>query len=616
MNDLRKILELVHNSQKSAFFYTPVIYKNAVSYIYKRPVEEIIVTRPGEIFNAFERIEDFRSKGLKGYGLVAYEAGYIFENKLKSKLAEEYEKPLIQFYFFDKENFEQIESSQLNFYNCADLLEENNYSIEGFNLNTTKDEYIKNINKVKNYISDGDTYQVNYTVKGKFNIKGDINSLFMNLIFNQSASYSAFINTGTDFILSISPELFFKTGKNVIISQPMKGTIRRGINLKNDRLSKNTLLNSEKDKAENVMIVDLIRNDIGRISEFNSVEVSKLFEIVKLESVYQMVSDVTGQMRGDKIGDIFKNIFPCGSITGAPKIRTMEIISELEKEERNIYTGAIGMIHDESAVFNVPIRTICIDKNSLEGEIGIGSGVVWDSDPESEYNETILKAKFLTQPNKYFELIETILIENKKIFLWDYHINRLKESAGYFLFNFDENKIMNLLTQLIGKLDSSKKYLVRILLSKWGEITITHKSIESVSGRIQVTIAEKKVNSENKFQYFKTTNRKIYDDQIEQMNGEYFESLFLNEKNEVAEGAFTNVFIVKDGKRITPPVESGLLNGCYRQFLLDNNKNILVDNITLVDLLEAEQLILVNSVRKEILADELYFENKLIKSFH
>ena len=242
----------------------------------------------------------------------------------------------------------------------------------------------------------------------------------------------------------------------------MKGTIKRGINLSDDLHHIKLLKRSAKDKAENVMIVDLLRNDIGKISKTGSVQPYNLFHIEKYESLFQMVSSVKAELKKDiSFGDIIKNLFPCGSVTGAPKIRTMEIINKLEQYTRGIYTGSAGIIGKKSSVFNVAIRTIKIEKETGKGEIGIGSGIVWDSIPEEEYKETLLKCNFLLKPLEYFEIIETMKAENNKITLLSAHIKRLKNAASYFLFRFDEVKIRKHIASLMDELDPVLVYRIR-----------------------------------------------------------------------------------------------------------------------------------------------------------
>ena len=435
------------------------------------------------------------------------------------------------------------------------------------------------------------------------------------MLFNQSASYTAIINDTDRFIIYISPELFFKTKGNGIISKPMKGTIKRGRNLIEDKIQKERLANSKKDKAENIMIVDLLRNDLGKISKIDSVKAQSVYEIEKYETVFQMTSTVKGNYNGKSFKSIIENLFPCGSITGAPKIRTMEIIKYLEKEDRGVYTGTIGKIEKKNFTFNIPIRTITIDKIKKKGELGIGGGIVWDSDSLHEFNEAELKGKFITKPEKYFELIETMLVENGDIFLFDYHIKRLEESADYFIFFFDKKMILNAISDSINNLRTNKKYRLRILLSKWGEVKIDVDEITPSQNILRAVVSNSRIDSINKFQFFKTTNRELYDKEYNSHKKDFADVLFLNEKGNFAEGAISNIIIKKDGKFYTPPLENGILNGCYREYLLNKRKEIKVMSFRLDDLITSDELILVNSVRKEIIISELYKDEKLIKRY-
>ena len=309
-------------------------------------------------------------------------------------------------------------------------------------MNRSEIQFLDDIKRIKQFLKEGDTYQVNYTVKGKFSFSGSYSAFFENLIFNQSAKYSAFINNDKEFIISVSPELFFHQKNRNIVSHPMKGTTRRGHNHSLDKIAETDLMKSEKNRAENVMIVDLIRNDFGRICRYGSIKVPELFTIEKYESLFQMVSQVRGKLRKKiKHFEIIQNIFPCGSVTGAPKIRTMEIINEIENNARSIYTGSIGLIKPKEIKMSVAIRTITINKQTGDGIMGLGSGIVWDSNPKSEYEEVLLKSKFLTEPLDYFEIFETMRYENGEIKFIDDHIERMKSAADYFLFKFNEKKI-------------------------------------------------------------------------------------------------------------------------------------------------------------------------------
>lgn len=226
-----------------------------------------------------------------------------------------------------------------------------------------------------------------------------------------------------------------------------------------------------------------------------------------------MTSKVEAHLKENNFEEIIKNIFPCGSITGAPKIRTLEIINELETEPRGIYTGAIGIVENDNYKFNVPIRTIKINKEG-KGEIGIGSGVVWDSDPNDEYNETLLKSNFLIKPEKYFEIFESILIENGKPYLLEEHLQRMKETAEYFLFNCDYEKVKEKIFERCKKLGISNKYKMKVELDKWGEVRIQNSEVSSQNENIKIAVSGKRIDLQNKFQYFKTTNRKLYDEEL------------------------------------------------------------------------------------------------------
>jgi len=619
---IESILKQVTEKNHSAFFYTPSIYKRSYSYLFINPSKIVTASTVDEINEALKKISKRYNRGLLGYGLIDYETGYAFEKKLLNYFPNN-GKPVLSFFFFDKENVKVINSSKIVFtYN-----DEDNYEINSFRLNTSPEDFCKAVNKIRNYIAEGDTYQVNYTVKGKFNYSGIPENIFKMLVFNQSAKYTAFINKDDEIIISVSPELFFHLEGNRIKTKPMKGTTKRGLNTAQDHLQEYQLRNSNKERAENLMIVDLLRNDLGRISEFSSVKVKEIFKVEKYESLFQMVSVIQSKInRKVSFADIIKSLFPCGSITGAPKISTMKIINELEAEKRGIYTGTIGLIKQSNnsasvgiqseAVFNIAIRTIILNKNTKEGEIGLGSGIVWDSNPIKEYEETLLKSNFFTKPVEYFDLIETMKFENGKIFLFDEHIERLKNASDYFLFLFQEKKIRRTIEKVLLKLDINKKYRIRLKLNKWGKINFDINELKNELGEIKIIISSKTINSNNNFQYFKTTNRELYNDEYDCFSGKgFFDVIFINEKNHVAEGAISNIFLNKGGMLYTPPVSSGVLPGVYRKYFLQNNLNVKEEILYKDDLLIADEIILTNSVRGKIKVDKLYLNETEYKQF-
>jgi len=608
---IEEILRQVLENRDSAFFYTPPFYSDSSSYYFRNPHKIITAKNLEEIFNALNEIDSEINSGKQGYGFISYEAGYAFEKKLNSLLTNNDEE-LLRFCFYDEGEFTKINSGELEF----TFKENEKCNISFLHLTKTPDEFRKNILEIKNSIAEGDTYQVNYTIKAKFNFHDDPADLFKNLVFNQSSQYCAFINNGKEIIISISPELFFSIKNNEITVRPMKGTIKRGINLKEDSLHKEELENSIKDRAENLMIVDLLRNDIGKLSEYGTVDVKKIFDVEKYESLFQMVTSIKSKLKaGIKFSDVVKNIYPCGSITGAPKIRTMQIINKLEEERRRLYTGAIGLIKKDEMIFNVAIRTITLDRQSKTGELGIGSGIVWDSDPGKEYEETLLKSRFLTNPNKYFELIETMRLKNGKIFLLNEHLLRLKRSADYFLFQFNENKIDDEIKRSMENLDADKKYLLRLLLNKWGKIKIEVKGFPLMPDEISIIISKEKIDSGNLFQYFKTTNRKLYDEEFKYYSAkEFFDVIFFNERDELAEGAITNIFLRKNGIWYTPPIEAGILNGVYRDYFITVKRKAKEKILYRNDLTEADEILLTNSVRGEIKVNRLFLDESTVKN--
>ncbi len=597
------IIKLVEEKPYSAFFYTPSVYKKAVSYLFLKPVEVITIHKKEDLDFSFKLIHKLISKGYFGYSLIKYEAGFLFEEKLAKLLKENNEK-LLQFFFFEKSEVKRLKSSKITFDNFSD----DQYSVSNFELKCSENQFIDDIEKIKEYIKAGDTYQVNYTVKGKFNFSGSYSSFFQQLLFNQSAKYSAFINNSDSFILSLSPELFFHQKDIKIISHPMKGTVRRGFNQDLDRAAETELMTSEKNLAENVMIVDLIRNDLGRICRYGSVTVPELFQIEKFESLFQMISTVQGKLRKKiKVRDMLQNIFPCGSITGAPKIRTMQIIDEIENEKRGIYTGSIGIFTPKDIKMNVAIRTITVNKNTGDGEMGLGSGIVWDSDPENEYEEVLLKSKFLTEPVDYFEIFETMKFEKGEIKFFDQHLSRMKSAADYFLFKFREKRIRTQVESVTSDLNKRQIKKIRIALNKWGSVRIVVSNISKLKKNVSVIISQNKINSKDKFRHFKTTNRKLYDNEYFNFKSkQFYEVLYFNERNELAEGSRVNIFLRKADSWYTPPLESGALPGVYRKYFIETHQNVIEKTIKMDDLLNADELLLTNVLRGEVKVNTLF----------
>ena len=368
---------------------------NYLSYLFLNPIEILQLNSLCEIKTFFDKIETYIQKGYYAAGYFNYEAGFAFEATFSKFVVEKplawigiYKKPYI--YNHQKHCWEG-NSPNLQFITKTISKK----LLRDIGIDITIQQYQKNIARIKEFIQKGDTYQINFTTKLHFSYETSISHLFVKLKEQQPVPYSAWVNTDKHNFLCFSPELFFHKKNTHVVVEPMKGTIFRGADTQEDMQLKKTLKNDIKNQAENIMIVDLLRNDLGVISEIGSVKVNKLFQIKAYKTLWQMTSQIESQLK-EKTGyyNIFKTLFPCGSVTGAPKIRSMEIINQLEKEPRGIYTGAIGFFTPyHEAKFNIAIRTLVCQEN--RGWMGIGSGIVWDSSSENEYDEVLLKAKFL-----------------------------------------------------------------------------------------------------------------------------------------------------------------------------------------------------------------------------
>ncbi len=471
------------------------------------------------------------------------------------------------------------------------------------------DAYLERFEKVQAYIRAGDIYQLNLTFKAKFHLEGSPLALYRDLRLKQRVAYGGLVDTGSVTILSSSPELFIEQNRRVISTRPMKGTAPRAGTHEGDREVRQVLSTDVKNRAENLMIVDLMRNDLGRIAELGSVSVTDLFTVETFKTLHQMTSGVRAVLKADiGITDLMQAIFPPGSVTGAPKIRATELISDLESEPRGVYCGAIGRFSpDGKALFNVAIRTAVVDRGG-RGEMGIGSGIVADSQGSKEYAECLLKMKFLTDPVQRFELIETMLQEpGSGIWLLDAHIGRLATSAGYFGFDFDEAKVRaSLASALSGK--SSQRLRVRLLLDEDGNVTVTATSIPPAdpNARMRFVVSDSRVSSSDLFQYHKTTRRELYDREWQHFADTLGadEVIYLNERGELAEGSRTTIFLEREGKLLTPALSCGVLPGTLRVSLIAEGR-VTEAVLTLDDVARADAIYLGNSVRGLVRAEAL-----------
>lgn len=509
--------------------------------LFENPVEIISAFDRTSFFKAFERIEKLRAKYyLVGY--IKYEAYKFFQ---KSDMVSS--SPLLYFEVY-KEFRTFVEAGAQD---CKTVLYPE----------ITKEQYFEKIAYIKEQIAQGNTYEVNYTIPNDVWTSCEGPELFNSLLVSQKTPYNAYIKNDFEEVLSFSPELFFRVKEGRIFTKPMKGTVKRGLTEEEDEENKRFLQNDVKNRAENVMIVDLLRNDLGRIAKTGTVKVDKLFEIETHKTLHQMTSEVSAELaENTTIRDIFEAIFPCGSITGAPKVSTMRIIEKVEETERGIYCGAIGFIHKDFMEFSVPIRILQKQAGAPYYTCHTGGAIVWDSSAQEEWEEALLKSAFLKRP---LARVETMAVKDGKILFEKEHLERIGRLAEP---EFD-NEILR-------------------IVSLNGEYTVQHLPLKPVEN-FNVRIAKTTTDSRNPYLRIKTDFRPWY-----KIKNDVFDEIYFNERGELTEGARSNVIIEKDGKFYTPPVECGLLNGIYRQSLNSGEKVLYKE-----DLLNADAIYCCNSVR-------------------
>ncbi len=456
---------------------------------------------------------------------------------------------------------------------------------------------------IKKHIARGSVYQVNFTMKRKLIFHGDPFGLYTFLRKRQPVSYGACIQAGAFSITSVSPELFFEKKGRTLIVRPMKGTAPRGLYAREDRSIAQQLASDEKNRAENIMIVDLMRNDLARVCVPGTIKAAPLFDVEKHPTLFQMTSTVKGTLlRSVQFKDIIAHLFPSGSITGAPKKAAMNMIAHLEKGYRGVYSGTIGCLAPSGdAVFSVAIRTVQMMKKHagvFQGDIGVGGGITWGSDPGSEYDEALLKGRFLGRPAGMFNIIETMLYEHGRFFLLDLHCERLQRTADHFGYPVDMCAVLQKLQAAVADLPRDKCYRVRLLLSESGDVVVSSAGFSPGRSSSRVLVSRKRTDSMSLFLQYKTTHRVRYEQEYQRAVKKGFDDiLFFNECGELTEGAISNVILELGGRLYTPPRRCGLLAGVYREHLLAQGR-VTEKVLNRADLFRAETVYLCNAVRK------------------
>jgi para-aminobenzoate synthetase/4-amino-4-deoxychorismate lyase len=474
-------------------------------------------------------------------------------------------------------------------------------------------------------IAAGDTYQVNVTFPMRRDGRGpldagDDDAWLEALCGAHEAGYAARLDLGRHVVLSASPELFVEQRGRRLTTRPMKGTSRRGRWLEEDLARRNALVASEKARAENVMIVDLLRNDLGRIAETGSVRVPALFTPEAYPTVWQLTSTIEARLpdRAPGIVDVFRALFPCGSVTGAPKISTMRIIADLEPVPRGVYTGAIGYVAPGGdAVFSVAIRTVVVERETGAATLGVGAGIVADSKADDEYDECLLKAAFADSPSndpgvqrtpgsssvvrvpphaqRDFELLETVRVESG---VWQHlarHLHRMEASARYFGFRWDRPRVETAVAAAPA-IPGIARGRIRLLPS--GEVAIETLPLSALPEPRRVALARTPVDPNDVFACHKTTRRDVYT--AAQLSRPDVDDVILwNTRGEITESTIANVIVEIDGVRWTPPRTCGLLAGIGREVLLESGA-ARERTITTSELKTAARLSLVSALRGEV----------------
>ena len=568
--------------------------------LYRNPHTIISCSQTQTINSSFAEIEASLKSGLHAAGFLSYELGYALEPKLMREMPLDCPLPFLWFGMFDPP--EQIPQTVLDEAFAAlgppPPLEDVRYGHD----QTT---HARKVEEILNFIRSGDIYQANLTFPISFRFSGDRLRLYAALRSRQPVSHGGLVidrdMLGETTILSVSPELFLEVKDNIATTRPMKGTSPRGAHPEADLEKRHVLYNDPKQRAENLMIVDLLRNDLSRIAAVGTVRVPSLFEVETYPGFHAMSSTITATLRhGISLREKMAALFPCGSIVGAPKIRAAEILHDLEPTQRGIYTGALGAIAPNGDLrFNVAIRTALIDRDGL-GTYGVGGGIVAESGPEDEYEEALLKARVLTGLAKPYDLIET--------FRWDtsdgyvrlsHHLDRLTGSATQLGFPSERINIEAQLAQLeMTRLQAeATPQRIRLALSRTGHINITKTPLPApISAMLRVCIAEARLDPANPFLRHKTSLRDTYEAAYASaIDAGRDEAIFLNTKGDLAEASRNTIFIARDGKLLTPPLSSGVLPGVLRRTLIESCE-AREQRVSLADLSNASRWFLGNSL--------------------
>ncbi|MDQ1393782.1 MAG: para-aminobenzoate synthetase / 4-amino-4-deoxychorismate lyase [Acidimicrobiaceae bacterium] len=552
---------------------------------------EVVAHRPGEVAGALAAIEDAARRGEWAAGFVSYEAAPGLDPALAVRAPDPaVERPPLAWFGLYQRRV-SVDAPQ------PAPEPEGGRTTASWSADVDLASYRDRVGRARGHIGAGDTYQLNLTHRWRSRAAGDPWMLYRRLIAAQRPAYGAFVDTGRWAVASASPELFFHWRDGLVTCRPMKGTAPRGRWSEEDEAIGAALASSPKDRAENVMIVDLVRNDLGRLAEFGTVSAMDLFELERYPTVWQLASEVSARpRRGTTLRDVFRALFPCGSVTGAPKHRTMALITELEGDCRGVYCGAIGFVGPGEARFNVAIRTVVVDRSTGEGIYGSGGGIVWDSEAEGEYAETRTKAEILFTSTPPFDLVETMAFEPREgLRNCDRHLERMAGSASYFGYAFCQESLRTLLKEQTASLVEAA--IVRLSLSSTGRASIESRALPAASRcrPVRLEIDGESVDSSDVSLFHKTSLRLPYSDRLAR-HPQADDVVLVNERGQVTETTTANLAVCLDGRWCTPPLDAGCLPGVQRAILVANG-TLVVRAISVAELQVAVDVALVSSVR-------------------
>lgn len=572
------------------------------SRLFRDPVDWIEVHDSGSVETALARIDRAVAQGFWVAGAFAFELGYLLEEKLQP-LFRESPDPLITVGFFEGPEF--VDGRRT----FDDLAAGRSCMIGPPVAALDFAAYEMSFARVRDYIASGDAYQINLTFPLTLKVEGDPFARLASWRTRAGAGHAAVLRLADRDILSFSPELFLQSGGDGLIrTRPMKGTLARGPDAMEDDAAKADLQSDAKQRAENLMIVDLLRNDLARVCETGSVRVSDLFTVETYPTLHTLTSGVEGRLRpGTQPSEILRALFPCGSVTGAPKMRAMEIIAETERSARGIYCGAVGAIGPGLSLdLNVAIRTLVHERASGALRMGVGGGLVYDSRAAAEYEEALLKSRFATAEAPEFDLLETMRWEQGVgIFFLDEHLQRLADTAAYFAVPYDDIAIRAALDAFLNPRTGMLR--VRLRLGPDGTPCLESAPLEApflgaanpIASPLRLALAQRRLSSRDPFARHKTTRRAAYDAALAEANAAGAdEAILLNEHGRVADGSFTTLFVLRGGKLLTPPPSEGALPGILKRILAARAVPPVVEaSLSLDDLRSADALYAGNSVR-------------------